>query len=276
MQVTILNLDENNLKLIIKGVDNSFLNSIRRIILSEVPCMAIDDVIILENSSVMNDEFLSHRLGLIPIKTNLDAYKLPEECECKSELGCPLCRASFTLDVESKEGIKVVYSGDLIPEDPETVPVSDKIPIVKLSSGQKIRLEAYARLGRGKKHAKWQPVSLCIYKNYPHVKIHEELCDGCGECVKVCPEKILRIEEGKVKVGDVKECSLCSDCVKACKKEPKAIEVTWDKDSFILTLESTGALSPERIFLEAINIFNKKAESFIRCLKETEELGESE
>ncbi|MCD6530384.1 DNA-directed RNA polymerase subunit D [Candidatus Bathyarchaeota archaeon] len=276
MEVKILNLDENNLKLVVKGVDSSFLNSIRRIILSEVPCMAIDDVIILENSSVMNDEFLSHRLGLIPIKTNLDAYKLPEECECKSELGCPLCRASFTLDVESKDGIKVVYSGDLIPEDPETVPVSDNIPIVKLSSGQRIRLEAYARLGRGKKHAKWQPVSLCVYKNYPHVKVYEELCDGCGECVEVCPEKILRIEEGKVKVGDVKECSLCLDCVKACKKEPKAIEVVWDKDSFILTLESTGALDPERIFLEAINIFNKKAESFIRCLEENKELGGNE
>ena len=275
MHVKILNLNENNLKLIVEGVDSSFLNSIRRIILSEVPCMAIDDVIILENSSVMSDEFLSHRLGLIPIKTNLDAYKLPEECECKSELGCPLCRASFTLDVESTEGVRVVYSGDLIPEDPETVPVSDKIPIVKLSSGQRIRLEAYARLGRGKKHAKWQPVSLCIYKNYPRVKVYEERCDGCGDCVEVCPEKILHIEDGKVRVEDVEECSLCSDCVKACRKEPKAIEVSWDKNSFILTLESTGVLDPKRIFLEAINIFNKKAESFIRCLEEIEELGEN-
>ncbi|MEM2875741.1 MAG: hypothetical protein QXL67_02175, partial [Candidatus Bathyarchaeia archaeon] len=69
---------------------------------------------------------------------------------------------------------------------------------------------------------------------------------------------------------NLEECSLCLDCVKACKKEPKAIEVTWDKDKFIFTLESTGVLTPERIFLEAIKIFNKKTESFIECLKEVE------
>ncbi|MEM2875742.1 MAG: DNA-directed RNA polymerase subunit D, partial [Candidatus Bathyarchaeia archaeon] len=92
----------------------------------------------------------SHRLGLIPIRTDLDAYNLPEECSCKSEFGCPLCRASFTLNVESKDGIRVVYSGDLIPENPKVIPVSMRIPIVKLISGQRIRLEAYARLGKGK------------------------------------------------------------------------------------------------------------------------------
>ena len=275
MEIEFLDLDENRFRLIVKGVEASFLNSIRRIILSEVPCMAIDDVIILENSSVMNDEILSHRLGLIPIKTDLDAYNLPEECSCGSEFGCPLCRASFTLDVGSEEGIRVVYSGDLIPENPDIAPVNDRVPIVKLSSGQRIRLEAYARLGKGKKHAKWQPVSLCVYKNLPHIKIDEELCDGCGECVEVCPEKVLYMDGDSVKIRNSEECGLCLDCVKACGKDPKAIEVTYDKNAFIFALESTGVLPPERIFLEAIKIFDEKAEDFIESLKEVEGLGES-
>ena len=65
------------------------------------PAMAIEDVIIIDNTSVLYDEIVAHRLGLIPLKTDLDAYVLPEECDCKSELGCSKCRASFTLEAEA-------------------------------------------------------------------------------------------------------------------------------------------------------------------------------
>ncbi len=273
MKVKILEFTENFMKLIVDGVDTSLMNALRRIMLAEVPSMAIDDVVIIENSSVMKDEMLSHRLGLIPLKTDLDAYNLPEECSCKSELGCPLCRASFTLDVESEEGVKTIYSGDLIPENPDIVPVSDKIPIVKLSSGQRIRLEAYAKLGRGKAHAKWQPVSLCIYKNLPQIKINKELCDGCGDCAEVCPAKIIRVTDGGIEILNEIDCELCLDCVEACKKDVKAIEVGWDDHTFILTLESTGALPPDRIFLEAIKILNQKCNEVKEWIKS--EAGES-
>ncbi len=104
--------------------------------------MAIEDVIIIENTSVLYDEVIAHRLGLIPLKTDLDTFVLPEECDCKSELGCSKCRASFTLEVESVDEPVMVYSSDL-KGDSDVTPVSGGIPIVKLGPSQRLKLELY-------------------------------------------------------------------------------------------------------------------------------------
>lgn len=160
VSIDIIESSPSRLRVRLGGVDRAYANAIRRIAISEVPTMAIDDVVILENSSVMFDELVSHRLGLIPLKTDLDRYNLPEDCDCKNALGCPKCRVLLVLDAEATDRILTVSSGDLISEDPESKPVSDIIPIVKLAPGQKIKLEAYARLGKGSEHAKWQPTSV--------------------------------------------------------------------------------------------------------------------
>jgi len=163
MEFKILERDDQALKFLLRGVSPAFANALRRSIISEVPIMAIDDVMIVENNSIMYDEILAHRLGLVPLKTDPDAYVLPEECDCKSEMGCNKCRASLTMEVETKENSMTVYSGDLKSET-DVAPVSDKIPIVKLGPFQKIKLEAYAKLGRGREHARWKAVSVCAYK----------------------------------------------------------------------------------------------------------------
>jgi DNA-directed RNA polymerase subunit D len=268
MEVKIVEKSDLSARVIVEGADTAFMNSLRRIILAEVPSMAIDEVIIIENSSMLHDEILTHRMGLIPLKTDLDSYNLPEECPCKSELGCNLCRVSLTLDFEAKESTKTVYSGDLISENPNIVPVSARIPIVKLAPDQRIRLEAYARLGKGEKHAKWQPVSVCAYKQFPKVKIDEKNCDSCGKCVDVCPKRVLTVTENekKLELRNVIECTVCKDCVDACPKSPPAVEVSWNKDVFVFDIESTGALPVERIVLEALKILDKKAESFLEQL----------
>jgi len=146
--------------------------------LSEVPAMAIEDVVIIENSSVLPDEILANRLGFIPLKTDLDSYNLPEECPCKSEFGCNLCRVALTLEAEAADEVTAVYSGDLQSENLDIAPVSDKILLVKLAPDQKIKLEAYARLGKGKVHAKWQPVSTCAYKFVPEIETSNERGDA--------------------------------------------------------------------------------------------------
>jgi len=263
MNVQILEKNEDSMRFIVDGITASFANTLRRIILSEVPCMAIDDIMIIENDSVLHDEILALRLGLIPLKTDLDSYNLPEECSCQSELGCQLCRAVLILDVEAKEDRRIVYSKDLVPEDPNVAPVSDKIPIVKLAPGQRIRLEAYAKLGRGKDHAKWQPVSACIYKYMPEIKIDSERCDSCGDCVDICSKKVLEESEGKIVVANLLECTLCKDCVKVCQKDPPAINVEGNQNSFIFYVESTGVLPVERILNEAFKIYEKKCSDFL-------------
>lgn len=274
MKIQILDKKDLSLRLLIEGTNAAFMNTLRRIILSEVPTMAVDDVVIIENSSTLQDEFLAHRIGLIPLKTDLDTYNLPENCTCKSEFGCNLCRVALILDIEAEDHTIIVYSGDFKSENPSIIPVSNKIPIAKLAPEQKIKLEAYARLGKGKDHARWQPVSMCAYKYSPIITVDTKLCDLCGDCIKVCPKNILAKAGNKIEIRNITNCTLCQDCVDACQKTPKAIKVTWDEKSFIFGIESTGALSPERIMQEALNILDGKSKDFLNQLvvKEDEKI----
>ena len=157
VEVKVLQDSGSTVSLQFEGIDRSYANAVRRFAISEVPCMAIDDVVFLENSSVLYDEILAHRLGMVPIKTDLERYNLPEECDCGNPLGCHKCRVLFVLDAKGKDKVSTVTSGDLVSEDRDVRPVSESIPLVKLAAGQSVKLEAYARLGRGKEHAKWQP-----------------------------------------------------------------------------------------------------------------------
>jgi len=267
MEIKVLERDERNMRLLIRETDIPFMNALRRNIIAEVPCMAIDEVVMIDNSSVLQDEIIAHRLGLIPLKTDLDSYNLPANCSCKSEFGCNLCRVSLTLDAESKEGTRTVYSEELISENLDITPVSNRIPIVKLAKEQKVKLEAYARLGKGKSHAKWQPVSMCTYKYFPQIKIDSKRCDKCAKCVEVCPREVLAKSGDKIEIRNLMACTLCQDCVDTCQKNPPAIEVNWEKGAFIFNIESTGALSPERMVKEAVNILNDQLKEFISEVK---------
>ena len=275
VEIEILEKTDDYMRFIVKGVNVPFVNALRRIMLTEVPAMAIDELVILENSSMLNDEILAHRMGFIPLKTDLDSYNLPEECTCKSEFGCNLCRLTLTLEAEAAEKTITVYSRDLKSENLDITPVSDKIPIVKLALDQKIKLEAYARLGKGKDHAKWQPVSMCTYKYLPQVKIDLERCNACAECVELCPERVLVDMEEGIKTQNVIECTLCMDCVDACPQNPPAVEISWDKEAFVFEIESTGALPAERIVLEALKILDEKIKDLSNQLKKGRKSEES-
>jgi DNA-directed RNA polymerase subunit D len=263
LEVKILEKTDTRVVFTVHGISTPFANALRRIMIAEVPTMAIDDVIVVENSSAVNDEIIAHRLGLIPLKTDLDTYLLPEECTCHSELGCNRCRVALTLEASAGESTRTVYSGEIKSENPEIVPISDKIPIVKLAPGQRIRMELYARLGKGKMHAKWQPVSVCSYKYFPAINISVKRCDACGECVAICPKHVLKIVDGKLKVDNLLQCTLCSECVKRCPKKPPAIKVESEPNAFIFFVESTGALPVERIVSEAARILLTKVDEFI-------------
>src|SRR3989449_11676038 len=209
MDIKLLSKEQETLRFVLSDVSPAFANALRRIMISEIPVMAIDDVMILENNSVMYDEILAHRLGLVPATTD-GSYNLPEECTCKSELGCENCRASFSLEIEASEPIEVVYSSQLKPENPEVRPVSDKIPIVKLTQGQRIKLEAYARLGGGRVHAKWQPVSAATYSYDPKTRTFNFHVGPTGtlppeklvlQAARIISQKTLGFEEGLGGIG---------------------------------------------------------------------------
>jgi len=267
LKIEVLEKNETNISLAIKGADVPLMNALRRIALAEVPSMAIDEVVMIENSSILQDEIIAHRLGLTPLKTDLDSYNLPGECQCQSEFGCSLCRVTLTMDAEAPEGTRTVYSGELVSENPEIVPVSDKVPLIKLAKGQKLKLEAYARLGKGKNHAKWQPVCVCAYKYYPKIEVPTKECESCTKCVDICPKKVYTMKENKVEVRDLLACNLCMDCVEVCPQKPPAIKVEWEKTAFIMNIESTGGLPPERIIQEATKMLDKQLKEFEEQVK---------
>ncbi|MCW4017396.1 MAG: DNA-directed RNA polymerase subunit D [Candidatus Bathyarchaeota archaeon] len=267
MKIEVLEKDDINLRVIVRDANVPLMNALRRISLAEVPAMAIEEVVMIENSSILQDEMIAHRLGLVPLKTDLDNYNVPEDCECQSEFGCSQCRVTLTLNAESPEATRSVYSGELVSENPDIMPVSDKIPIVKLGKGQKLKLEAYARLGKGKVHAKWQPVCVCVYKYYPKIEVPSEKCEDCQKCVDICPKKVFAMKGEKVEVRDLLACNLCMDCVEICPKKDQGVKVEWEKNDFIMTVESTGALPPERVLQEATKMLDKQLNEFEEQLK---------
>lgn len=269
--IKVLEKTDYSIRFLVNGVTAAFANALRRVMISEVPCMAIEDVAILQNTSALFDEVIAHRLGLIPLKTPDKPYVVPEKCKCGG-VGCSLCQVKLFIDVKAEEYDLMVYSGHLKSEDPEVVPAYDNIPIVKLAKGQSLVLEAYAQLGYGKNHAKWQPVSVCAYKNVPVIIIDRQSCNLCGECVDKCPREVLAIENGEIKVGKLLECSLCQDCEKACPQE--AIKIGWRNDAFLFTVESTGALRVDDIVVKAADILKEKFEEFLNLISPTLKEGE--
>jgi DNA-directed RNA polymerase subunit D len=192
----------------LKGVALQYANALRRICLNGVPVFAIDTVDMIENSSVMSDEGISHRLGLIPLKTDLKRFSEPHLCSCKSQAGCSNCRVMLVIDSGNTETTRTVTSSELSSEDQTVKPVSDKIPIVQLAPGQKIKLEAYARLGRGSTHAKWNSANIAVLTH----------TDKEGE--------------------------------------------------YVLTVETTGALSPEQIITAGVDELAQRLEEFKEVITE--------
>ena len=158
----VISKDSEKIAIKLKGVPLQYANALRRVCLNGVPVFAIDTVDIIQNTSVLPDEGLAHRLGLIPLKTDLKRFNEPSKCDCQSESGCSNCKVLLVLDSGEAEESRAVLSSELSSEDETVKPTSDKIPIVQLAPGQQIKIECYARLGRGTEHAKWNSSNMAI------------------------------------------------------------------------------------------------------------------
>ena len=163
MKIDILELKPKKAVLKIEGVETYLVNSLRRIMLSELPTLAIENVVIYDNTSALFDEIIAHRLGLIPIPTDLSILTFRDKCICKGK-GCPNCTVRYTLSKEGKEGKTTVYSSDLQPAEKSWTINEGNIPIVELYNDQRLILEVEAILGYGKDHAKWQSIQAPGYR----------------------------------------------------------------------------------------------------------------
>lgn len=196
--IKVTELEEDRLAFELTDTDISMANALRRVMIAEVPTLAIDLVEFEDNTSSLLDEFIAHRLGLIPIRSlrPMDQWRYNYNCECADH--CDQCSVRLTLDCDfdvmaadlpahQRDVAITVTSRDFKVHSPfaEVVHFSspeeeqrshDKgIVIVKLGPGQRLKLEAVVKKGIGKEHAKWSPVATVALKHDPIVKLNEEM-----------------------------------------------------------------------------------------------------
>lgn len=257
MEVKLLNQDKerNRATFLIKDTTPAFVNAIRRTILEKVPTMAIEDVEFKQNSSVLYDEMIALRLGLIPFVTDVTSYNLPENCTCKGE-GCAKCTLDMTL---SAKGPCEVYASDIKTKDPKVVPVYPEMPIVTLLKGQELDIIAKGYMGVGATHAKWVPAF--VHHSYePTITVNNK-SSQLAECKSKYPPQIFdgdKISDKKIiELGLVDAVDgICEDVVK----------VEYNDKNFILVIESFGQLSVKDIFKNATAVLKEQSDEFVKAL----------
>jgi DNA-directed RNA polymerase subunit D len=191
----------NNMVVKLKGIPVQYANALRRICLAGIPTFAVDDVVIIENSSVLPDEGVAHRLAMMPLRTDLERFVEPSACDCHSELGCSRCRVLLVIDSGSSDTTRTITSSEVSSEDEVVKPVSPNIPIVALAPSQKLKVEAYARLGRGNDHAKWNSSTVAALTATNSPDEHVLTIETTGS---LTPKEVLRasIEELEKRLGE--------------------------------------------------------------------------
>lgn len=278
MKISILEMTDTSARIVLEDTTPHFANALRRTLLADIPKMAIEDVELhlgpirdedgeeYESVTPLFDEILAHRLGLLPVPTDLELFVRRDECkDCGGE-GCPNCTIMYSLN---KKGPCMVYSRDLEPVGDPSLKIKDpNIPLVKLGEGQAILVYATAILGTGKEHAKWQVASGVGYKYFPTIEIDRKKCDLCGSCVDICPRGILSIGKKKLEIKDLENCNMCRECVEACTSG--AITVESDPTKIIFQFETDGSLTAERALFYGLKLLEEEFADLdrkIRALK---------
>lgn len=296
-KVEILERTPHELKFILSDTDVSMANTVRRIMIAEVPTLAIDLVEFHENTTVLNDEYIAHRLGLIPLRfgdlKGIDPsepnFLNHRDCLCYNY--CDRCSVEFQLEanytVHGDEDVLApltVTSKDLISQHDQVAPAhflydeqdqaqDEGISIVKMGPGQKLKFKAIARLGIAKEHAKWSPAAVVTYRFWPDIYLNQEqlatlTLDQKQELVDCCSDQILELDEVTGELRAVENawdvCTYTEDlaytqaAMKKRAEDDDFVRVTQSTDRFVFTIESTGALDADEILLSALKVLKNR------------------
>jgi DNA-directed RNA polymerase subunit D len=219
--------------------------------------MAIEEVEFKGNTSILYDEMIAHRLGLIPLTTDLGSYMMPQECPCKGK-GCSQCQLKLTL---KGVGPVTLYASNMRSRDPKVKPVFPKMPIVKLLKNQEMELTAIAVLGTGKQHVKWSP-GHCYYRQKPIVTVNNKT-EKFQEFREKYPKEAFK-SDGTIDKSLIIDNDLVSAVAGVC---DDIVKVEYERDTYVFYLESWGQLEPKEIVKTAISLFQKKLKELETLLK---------
>ncbi|MCY4729003.1 DNA-directed RNA polymerase subunit D [Natronomonas gomsonensis] len=234
-EVTFIDRDDRSARFLVRGVTPAFANGIRRAMLADVETLSIDTLRVIENSSVMFDEQIALRLGLVPLTT-------PDDYE-------PGDTVTLAIDVE---GPATAYSGDLVSSDEQVQPAEENVPIIELKEGQRLELEADAVLGRGKDHAKHQGGVAVGYRHLQRVEVVGEK----GEFEDDEPEIIRGVIEEDGELVPTEE----FDNDLSQRYPGKEVEIEEVPNAFVFSVESDGSLPVDELVLAAVESIEARAE----------------
>ncbi|CAI5494311.1 unnamed protein product [Closterium sp. Naga37s-1] len=297
--------DGHDLVFDLVGIDAALANAFRRILIAEVPTMAIEKVLMANNTSLVQDEVLSHRLGLVPIAVDPRLFDFPSEDGMASESNTIVFKLDYKCTrnppadgsrhgtVQSKH-LLWQPNGSTYPPDRPTkftsfgrpqselhdfatrppAPTYPDITLARLRPGQAIELEAHAVKGIGRTHAKWSPVATASYRMLPEVVFRKAVEGEMAEqLVAKCPMNVFDIEDmgngiQRATAPRARNCTVCRECIRE-EGWGDYIQLRRKRDHFIFSVESTGALPPSVLFTEAVKLLEQKAR---RLATETDRL----
>ena len=278
MNIKILKETQDKIIYHISNAELPLVNTLRRLIIEEVPTIAIDEVTFVKNNSALYDEVIAHRLGLLPLTSDIKSYNFLEDCKCKGK-GCSRCQVKITLQAK---GPCTVYASDLKSRDSKIKPVYPETPITILLKGQDLQLEATAKMGRGKDHSKFSP-GLAYYRFYPSLKANKDSnikkCAELSDNLEIKGNKLESIEEIKKAVEECKGALVAKGSSAEIKDivswneayeeicEKNGLEIEYSDEEFIFTAEAWGQLSVKEMLLEAMKIFDEKLGEFNKLIK---------
>lgn len=267
--IEIIQLRDDYIEFNLLNADLSFANSLRRVMIAEVPTMAIDMVSIRANTSPLFDEFIAHRLGLIPLTSgDVNRYEYSRKCNCNEP--CESCSVQFYLKVRCDSDSMEITTEHIRPvnKDSTVVPVrymdQDPIIIAKLKKNQELDMHLIAKKGIGKEHSKWSPVCTVVMQHEPEIEFIDR-ANGMDklsvnqkkEVVNSCPTKVYRFDAVRktVEIEKPLNCTYCEECINKIESfgmdRHKTIKIGPKKDRFLFKVESTGSLRAEQIVMDA-------------------------
>jgi len=225
----------------------SIVNGIRRSIYSNVETFAISNINIIENNTVLHNEFLEHRISLIPImnQENIDIEKIQIEVSKENDTNENILITSSDFNVTPSEYKKY------IPKN---------IPITNLKCKEKLHFIATVDKGNGKKHARYIPTSIAVFRNIADIKIKNDPVNQEKEnfIINSCPKNILEYKNNKIIKKNESDCIFCNSCTKISSaldiEDLISIKKKEYKTQYVyeFKIESKGQLSIKKILMDSV------------------------